>query len=148
ARVIAERARFNQHALSVPAIEDEIETIVETLKAETVAAFADGLLARDRRSGGKSAFLAADRIVSEKWRDKESRWGAVNAKSVFSALSEWSQRNFGCSFGVSTVVRSMRAEEVVPELASVLSALEFGIPFEQAGSANTKRQDRKSTRLN
>jgi hypothetical protein len=132
ARVITDRARSDPGVVTSARVEVEIERIVDTLRAETVAAIGDALLTKDRRAGGKSAFLAADRLVAEKWKSKEGRWGLVNAKSVFSSLSEWAQREFGCSFGVGTVVRSMQAEDVAPELFSVISALEHGRPFERS----------------
>lgn len=134
ARVINTRRRSDVAEASEDDVARQTDTIVEGMKAEAGASLGEALLNNDRKAGGKSAFLAADREIARRWATREGRWGTVNAKSVLSALSEWARVNYGCTFGANTIARSMKAHEVPHELALVLSALESGASFPSPAS--------------
>lgn len=130
ARVINERRPIHAPEVTEADVQNRIDQIVDGLRANTVATIAEVLLANDKKAGLKAALFAAETNVASKWTDREARWGLVQGKEVFSSLSAWSQENYACAFGITAVVRAIRADEVVKELVSVLAAIERNVAFD------------------
>ena len=64
--------------------------------------------------------------VEEAWRTRAGRIAIAPGKTVISRMSDWSQHEFGVSFGPRTIAQEMVALEFDQEVISFLSALEEG----------------------
>ena len=123
-RVIAQRVSNDVSAPSAADVVKSIEQIVESLRGETLAALTDALFADAKASGPGTATTVAVNILDCAWQNLETRWAIVSGKRALSALSEWSQRNYGVSFSVGSIARALSYDEIASEVCQVLSAIE------------------------
>jgi len=124
ARFIASRA---EAGVTTPTPEDvtgQIDAIVERMRDSPITdGIAAELFARDRRAGITVANRGARRRVASCWADRDERWALAPGKSVISALSEWSQQQFGVSFGPEQLARNAQRDELDPEIVAVIDAI-------------------------
>ena len=77
-----------------------------------------------QRSVGPPSFR-----LTARWRSQDGRWATASGKAVISAISKWSQENFGVGFGPEQVARTLRPDEIDPEVVEVVSAISQSRPF-------------------
>jgi hypothetical protein len=127
-RVITSRIGRRVQPPSAEEVEEQLERIAESLKDSATDAIATEILARDRK-GLVAANRAARRVVAGSWDSLESKLSIVSGKGVVSAMSEWSQAEFGAGFGPIAVARALEHDEIEPELFDMLNAIEEAVPF-------------------
>lgn len=123
-RLIAAHVPTRLPAPSVEEVRDAMYCIADDLRDVVLDAIANEHWLRNRAGGLTAANREARRLVNPLWPDPTARLGLVSGKDVLSALSEWSQTNFGVSFGAATIAQELQANEIEPEVVSVLTAVE------------------------
>jgi hypothetical protein len=63
------------------------------------------------------------------WKIEENRLSIVSGKNVLARLSDWTQREFGTSFGAPAIARNINASEIPAELVEIIRAVEEGTEF-------------------
>ncbi len=111
-------------------VAEEIDQIVESYRHEPIEdSIVTILHGRDRAGGLPKALKAARKLVAERWKDQDQRWGIAPGKLVLSRLSAWSQDRYGVGFGPEQVARSLFPDEVNPEIVEVIKAITEGRPL-------------------
>ncbi len=103
---------------------------------------ASALMQADRKLDVITANKAARARVAEIWKVEASRPMAASGKDILAKLSEWTQEEFGASFGPPAVARHMTAADLPRELAEVISAIEEAsnfLPFEERQTRYVER---------
>jgi hypothetical protein len=113
-----------------------IDDIAEDLKGSTLDKIAE-LEVGANRGRVQEAMRTARQRLDAAWRARETRWGIVSGKEIWSRLSAWAQREFETSISVVAVARSIHASEIPREMASVLSSIERGHRFSHHLSRRT-----------
>jgi hypothetical protein len=129
ARFIASDCRSGATPPDSSVVADQIDEIVEGLRDSIVDAVANVLFARDKKGGLPKANKAARAAVAARWASRDSRWGLASGKDVISALSGWAKHEYGVQFGPEALARTMRPEEVDPEVVEAMEAVVEGRPF-------------------
>jgi hypothetical protein len=108
---------------SVQDVKDEIDRIAESLKDEVF----DNLcteFATDRSLAAGTANKKARQRVTQAWSCFDTRIGVIPGKQTISTLSEWSQKKYGVSFNATKLATFLQVDEIHPELAAVVEAIE------------------------
>lgn len=129
-RIIAENSS------TPPAAEDvlnELLKIADANKNETQDSFAESFYNEDRSKGYKVANQSARSLVEMSWSLPNGPLHCVSGKVLLSGISEWSKSNFGVSFGVKSLLRVLRREDIPAEVVAVISAIDANedLPSEQ-----------------
>ncbi len=110
-------------------IRERILHICDEEKATVEDGFSSSLIQFDRKLDVATANKRSRTRVGELWRSEPNRPMAVSGKDILSRLSEWTQQEFGVSFGAPTIARHLAASEIPDELAEVIRAIESGTNF-------------------
>lgn len=128
-RVIATRAARRTQPPSVNEVRSKVDELASALRNDVQDAVGTEYLARDRASGLKAANRAARQYIEPAWQTPEGRLSRVSGKAILTALSAWSQSEFGVSFGANTILAQMQPNEVDAEMRRVVRSIEEGQPF-------------------
>jgi len=109
-------------------IAEELDRFAEYSKDEVQDCFAESYYLQDRSKGTASANQKARELINGVWA-KGHGAHRVSGKSAISHLSKWSKDKFGASFGMVTLLREARRNEIDDELVRVLSAIEESSDF-------------------
>ncbi len=123
-RIINARVPVRMVPPSVDEVRREMEVIADEQKDVVLDAIANEHWLRNRAGGLTAANREARRIVNPIWANPDDRLRLVSGKAVLSALSAWSQVNFGVSFGVNAIAQEMTLAEIDPEVKALLTAIE------------------------
>lgn len=107
-------------------VENALDEVLDSLKDGIFDSIATAIQAQDRSLTTSSVNKKARTKVEEAWRARAGRIAIAPGKTVISRMSEWSQHEFGVSFGPRTIAQEMIALEFDPEVISLLSTLERG----------------------
>lgn len=132
-RVLASRIK-DREVPSESEVRDKILEICERERRSVEDGIASALVQANRKIDVITANKMARARVDEIWKAESQRSNVVPGKEVLAKLSEWSQNEFGTSFGAPAVARQMTAADIPPELTSVVRAIEEGsgfAPFEE-----------------
>lgn len=111
-------------------VTEEIDRIIEALRHEPIEDSVVTIInSRDKAGGLPKALKAGRKFVADRWEDRASRWAMAPGKLVLSRLSTWSQEKYKVGFGPEQVARSLRQDEVDPEVKEVISAVTEGRSF-------------------
>jgi hypothetical protein len=83
----------------------------------------------NRRLDVITANKTARKLVEEAWAVQSNRLMIVSGKSVLAMLSEWTQQEFGTTFGAPAIARQMIASDIPGEMAEVIRSIEEGSIF-------------------
>jgi energy-coupling factor transporter ATP-binding protein EcfA2 len=114
----------NRHAPELETILGEIDRIADDLRDSIFDAMAHDYITDDRARGVSGANERARERLRAAWADFDSRLAVIPGKRVLSLLSQWTQINYGISFGVSRLARSITADELSTEVVEVVTAIE------------------------
>jgi len=110
--------------------QEEIQAVIvklaDGMKDEVLDAIATEVWSNDRHLGQTGANREARKRIQEVRQSTGSILDLVSGKDLLTKLSEWSQTEFGVSFGSVTIAREMQLDEIDPEVRSVLTAIENG----------------------
>jgi energy-coupling factor transporter ATP-binding protein EcfA2 len=122
---------------SVQDVKDEIDRIAENLKDEVFDSLCTEF-ATDRSLAAGTANKRARERVTQAWSCFDTRIGVIPGKQTISTLSEWSQKKFGVSFNATKLATFLQVDEIHPELAAVVEAIEGHqlFPGSKIGNAN------------
>jgi hypothetical protein len=128
ARLIARKAKLPQEML-VAEVEAAIEKITKSLKDSTIDAISHEIHNRDRSKGVPNANRQARAKVKEAWTTPKSRVLIVSGKQLLSDLSRWGQDKFKVSFGVVSIAKELRRDELHQEVVDIITAIENSAPM-------------------
>jgi hypothetical protein len=122
-------------------IEAKLLEIASSFREQVFDSLAHDLLSRDRRGGVGQANKIARQKMEEGWRSAAGILAMAPGKSVLSELSKWSHRQFGVSFGALRLARELHRDEIAPEAAAVVRAIETcqAFPTKWQSTATTPR---------
>lgn len=139
ARFIFAGVDESQESPAATQVEEKIDEIVEEMREEQIQdSIATILHGRNKKGGLTKANKLARKRVSEAWKNPENRWALAPGKEVLSALSRWSQDNFGVGFGAEQIARELRQDEVSPEVKEIISAIAESRAFRRPFAMPTK----------
>lgn len=120
-RIIAEKSA---KAPTPDEVFTELRRIADSNRNEIQDNFAESFFNEDRAKGYKVANQSARSLMEASWAISDGPLERVSGKILLSAISEWSKSNFGVSFGVKTLLRVIRREELASEVIAVISAID------------------------
>ncbi|MGH9490147.1 MAG: ATP-dependent nuclease [Terriglobales bacterium] len=110
--------------------------ICEEERHATEDSLAAAIVQWDRSVEVSTANRRARARVAECWGSEEGRLACTPGKVILGRLSDRFQQQLGFSFGAPAVARQLRADEIPPEMAAVLTAIEAGRPFSTLDELN------------
>jgi hypothetical protein len=125
-RVVAAGIQDPNLAPSVEELRDALGGISDRFYEKTLDALATEFYSRHRAGNVAGANRAARQRLSDTWDTLETRLGVVSGKDVLSAISNWSQVEFGVSISSPAIARELRQGEISNEVLTVVRAIEEG----------------------
>jgi len=104
-------------------ISEEVRRIANELLPSVVDSFVESFLLSDRAAGAGTASRRAREHVDARLADRRGLLGVVPGKELLSRLSGWTQDVCGTSFGVNSLIREIRRDEVDAELAELIARI-------------------------
>lgn len=126
-RVISRNSK--KETPSVSEIESKINEITTSLKDQTIDCFSQEFHNGEKLKGIGSANKKARTLVESYWTTISDRLCVVSGKETISELSSWATKNYGVSFGVSTLLYEIQLSELEQEIIDVISAIENSCKF-------------------
>ena len=125
-RVIAKRVGRRMSLPTREEIKEVITKLADGMENEVLDAIATEVWSNARSLGQAGANRGARKRIQEMRQSTGSILDLVSGKGLLAKLSEWSQTEFGVSFGPVAIARAMKFDEIDPEVRSVLTAIENG----------------------
>jgi hypothetical protein len=110
-------------------VHEKMIAICEGERSSVEDGVASALVQADRRLDVGTANKAARSRVGELWGSTQNRLALVSGKDLLARISEWTQGEFGASFGAPAIARQMKASDIADEVREVIGAIETGSPF-------------------
>lgn len=124
ARVIREQIPNDATEPTSADAEAAIDQIIQSMQTDITDGYATVIQQRDRKLSVKTANERARNLVANKYASRDGRWAIAPGKDVLARLSDWSDKNFGVTFGPSRIARELTEAEVDDEIKKVLAAVE------------------------
>lgn len=124
--VVAPRVAPTEAEISLAVAE-----IVDALLPAAQDCYVSEMHNADRAAGAATASRKAREYVAARVQGERGALGVVAGKEVLSRLSAWSQQHYGVSFGVNSLIRWLRRDEVDRELERLVRAISEGRTLEQ-----------------
>jgi energy-coupling factor transporter ATP-binding protein EcfA2 len=128
-RVVGKRVKSQQEIPSVPELSKKLFEIAEQMQDALMDGLANEFLSENRAGGLKPANILARERIASICNTEGGKLSAVSGKVALSKLSEWIQGEYGVSISAAAIAREMRPSETPAEIAQVLTAIEYGEPF-------------------
>lgn len=116
-----------------PPSEDEIREKIDEFSIsfhdEVLDCFAQEFFNVDKASGLARANQRARAHVNSSWGAYAGRTSISPGKKILSKLSTWSSESFNVSFGIGSILRDIRRDEVNHELVQFVSAIAMSTPI-------------------
>jgi hypothetical protein len=125
-RIIAE---MSPEPPSVEEITAKLLEIAESNKDDVYDNFAESFLFEDKGKGPKVAIGMARAYLDPIWSNGQGSLHRVSGKALLSSLSGWSKAKFGVSFGIATILRALKREDLPAEVVAVISSIEENEQF-------------------
>jgi hypothetical protein len=122
ARLIERKTKSSPNRI-LKQVEAAIDKIVKDLKDSTTDSIAQEIQNRERPKGLANANRQARAKVGEAWKTRKGRAFIVSGKELMSALSRWSQDKFAVSFGVVSIAKELRRDELHQEVVDIITAI-------------------------
>jgi hypothetical protein len=136
-RLVHLRLQGHRKGPSVTDVEQELDSICEALKHDTIDALAQHYYNQDKSAGIATANKRARIRADSAWRTADGRFSIISGKEVLSRLSAWSKEKYGVSFGALAVAQQIRATELADEVVEVIRRINFGRPLINDALAKT-----------
>jgi hypothetical protein len=131
-RLIADRSGMAVETRpSAQVIRNQIGQLCESMRTDTSDAIADSYLARHRAVGVTGANRYARGVIDRAWETEDGKLRLVSGKQLLSTLTQWSQDQYGVSFGPMSLCQRMSADEVPPEVQMVIKSIEGQCRFQR-----------------
>jgi hypothetical protein len=127
-RVLAARIKTGE-VPSVEEIRQKLLDICEVERRSIEDAFASAMIQANRKLDIVTANKAARARVERMWQSEDDRLAIAPGKTLLSELSQWTQEEFGATFGPPAVARQMTQSDFPSELTEVIRAIEEGSSF-------------------
>lgn len=114
---------------SVDEVAARFQETAEANKHEVYDNFAESFLLEDRAKGSKTANAKARALLDPIWSNAQESLHRVSGKALLSSTSEWSKTKFGVSFGIATILRALRREDLPAEVVAAMSSIEANDQF-------------------
>ena len=109
-------------------VKKKIRSICDAMKEQVFDNISDAIWGRDRK-GIVDANKKARSVVNTAWSSYEEIISICPGKSIVSALSGWSQKNYGVSFSALGLARELRLDELPSEALQVVVSINKSSEF-------------------
>lgn len=127
-RVLASRIK-DREIPSECEVQRKILEICEQERRSVEDGLASALLQADRKLDVITVNKLARERVERTWGSELNRTKMVSGKDTLARLSDWTQQEFGVTFGPPAIARNMTATDIPGELADVIRAVEENVRF-------------------
>ncbi|MCU1300698.1 MAG: hypothetical protein JWQ87_982 [Candidatus Sulfotelmatobacter sp.] len=127
-RVLTSRVKGHEVPSQIE-LNNKILEICERERRSVEDGMASALIQANRKLDLISANKSARARVDEMWKVENNRPMLVSGKDLLARLSEWTQKEFGAAFGAPAIARHSTVNDIDPELASIIRAIEGGSDF-------------------
>jgi hypothetical protein len=110
-------------------VSQELDRIIIDFRDAVFDSTVNEAQAFDRAAGVQRAIRIARDVVDQAYATADGRLAVAPGKDVLSRLSAWLQVRCGVSLGATRIARSMGRNEIAPEVAHVVTAIETGQPL-------------------
>jgi energy-coupling factor transporter ATP-binding protein EcfA2 len=107
-------------------INEKLRKIIESLKDSIFGNIATSIQAQDRSLVAATVIKKAKERIDNAWSSIDGQIAISPGKSVISLISQWSQDEYGVSFGPIAIAHFIHPLEIDPEIVSFLTAVERG----------------------
>ena len=125
-RIIEYRRAKRTEAPTLELIEAALNKILYSQRDFILDSIATTVQVQNRKLATGSVIKKSREIVENAWSSMKGRISIAPGKTVISLMSQWSQEEFGVSFGPTAIVHSLDTSEINPEIVSFLTAIERG----------------------
>ena len=132
-RVITKRVKGGKQVPTAEELTEKLFSLAGELEHEVMDAFAAEFQFENRAGGATVANRSARERMRVLWSTIDGRLSLVSGKLVLAGLSEWLQNNYGVSISTASIAREMHLSELPAEIATVLTSIEYGDPFQLDG---------------
>jgi energy-coupling factor transporter ATP-binding protein EcfA2 len=122
-RVIAANVAPPKSAPSVDQVSQVIFDFAGAMKDEVMDGFSSEFLAQNKAAGPAVANRSARSMMAD-WDDWDRRIALAPGKALFSKVSDWAQKTYGVSISTARLAKELTADEIDPEMRSVMTAIE------------------------
>lgn len=109
-------------------VKKKIRSICDAMKEQVFDNISDAIWGRDRK-GIVDANKKARSVVNTAWSSYDEIISICPGKSIVSALSGWSQKNYGVSFSALGLARELRLDELPSEALQVVVSINKSSEF-------------------
>jgi hypothetical protein len=127
-RVLASRIKDREVPSEVE-LRDKIYEICDKERQTVEDGIASSLAQENRKLDITTVNKTARKRVEEIWQVESNRSMVVPGKDILAKLSQWTQQEFGTSFGAPAIARQMTALDIPDEMLVVVRAIEEGSSF-------------------
>jgi len=124
ARIMSQGYRGKEAPPTAEDVCAKLEDIISELRDACVDSFAEELVKQRQVKSVKEANPMARAIVSAAYQTPEGRLEIVSGKEAISRMSSWAQGTFGVSLSITRIAREIERQEINPELAAVMYAIQ------------------------
>jgi AAA ATPase domain len=127
-RIIAGGCKGQKTPPTAEEVEKEIDRVAKKMRDEIFDNLCTEFATNKALAAGTANKRAREKLA-EAWNTFEGRTSVVPGKQMISALSGWSQKNFGVSFNSTKLANLLQETEIHPEVRAVVQAIENHEPF-------------------
>lgn len=132
-RIIQAGCKARLSPPSLQDVKDKLNRIAEQVREDVFDNFCTEFATDRSLAAGTANKLARER-VAQAWTSFEGRMAVISGKQTLSALSEWSQANYGVSLNATKIASFLQTDEIDPELRAVVEAVENHESFPTRGT--------------
>lgn len=111
-------------------IEAALNKVLDSQRDFIFDNIATAIQAQNRKLAAGSVTRKAREVIENAWSSMAGRISIAPGKMVISQMSQWSQEEFGVSFGPTAIAHCLEASEIDSEFISFLTAIERGDKLE------------------
>jgi sugar-specific transcriptional regulator TrmB len=109
---------------SITDLENVLNDLCDQMKDDVFEKYVEEYLVRKRPKGTRETIKYARQKIDAAWTSSEGRIAIVGGKDIISSLSAWSQAALGVGVSVSSLLRSLRPDDLDGEVLTVIKAIE------------------------
>lgn len=129
ARVVCSRRKELDREEVAENVKAEIYRVVSELREDTFDQYATSYRSRHRRWSVSKANQEARRLLKGVFDQPSEALRIVSGKEVLRRLSSWLHAEYGQGIGLRHLLRTIRVDELDPEVKDVLTAIEYRRPL-------------------
>jgi hypothetical protein len=128
-RLLRTRVKDAEKIPSVVDLEGVMSALCDNLKDEIFEKCVDEYVLRKRPKRTSDSVRYARQKVDAAWTSLQGKISIVSGKDLLSSPSGWGQETLGVALGVSALLQSLRRDDLVEEIVTVITAIESSRRF-------------------